>query len=148
LILGEVLIEEGNEDDERVYQLHPNRLDRASKMFEQFTNYVNNQLSDDEKDILSENNEENKEAYRPQEQEKKIKVDDLLEDAIQMVIEDQQASVTKLQRKFNIGYTRAARLIDTLEDQGIVGPYERSKPRKVLVTSKEEIPIIEEVVNA
>jgi predicted transcriptional regulator len=148
LVLGEVLIEARNEDDERVYQLHPNCLDRASKMYEQFTNNVNSQLSDDEKNILSENNEENKEAYTPQEQEKKTKVDDLLEDAIQMVIEDQQASVSKLQRKFNIGYTRAARLIDTLEDQGIVGPYEGSKPRKVLVTNKEEIQINEEVVNA
>lgn len=60
--------------------------------------------------------------------------DDLYYEAVKLVVENKQASVSLLQRRFRIGYTRAARLIDTMEAKGIVGPYEGSKPRKVLVT--------------
>lgn len=66
-------------------------------------------------------------------------VDDALYgDAVQLVIDMQTASVSMLQRRFRIGYTRAARLIDAMEERGIVGPYEGSKPREVLITSMEE----------
>ncbi|UOQ47817.1 DNA translocase FtsK [Gracilibacillus caseinilyticus] len=58
--------------------------------------------------------------------------DDVYDDAVQLVLEMQSASVSMLQRRFRIGYTRAARLIDAMEDRGIVGPYEGSKPRTVL----------------
>ncbi|MDY0396418.1 DNA translocase FtsK [Virgibacillus halophilus] len=64
--------------------------------------------------------------------------DELFDDAVQMIIEMQSASVSMLQRRFRIGYTRAARLIDAMEDRGIVGPYEGSKPRKVLVSQQTE----------
>ncbi|SFK28074.1 DNA translocase FtsK [Halobacillus dabanensis] len=64
--------------------------------------------------------------------------DDLYPEAVQMVIEMQSASVSMLQRRFRVGYTRAARLIDAMEDNGIVGPYEGSKPRSVLVSQTEE----------
>ncbi|MEH7234713.1 DNA translocase FtsK [Bacillus sp. JJ1562] len=64
--------------------------------------------------------------------------DELYDDAVQLVIEMQTASVSMLQRRFRIGYTRAARLIDAMELRGIVGPYEGSKPRAVLVTAKNE----------
>jgi S-DNA-T family DNA segregation ATPase FtsK/SpoIIIE len=64
--------------------------------------------------------------------------DDLFDDAVQLVIEMQTASVSMLQRRFRVGYTRAARLIDAMEDRGIVGPYEGSKPREVLVTRNNE----------
>jgi S-DNA-T family DNA segregation ATPase FtsK/SpoIIIE len=63
--------------------------------------------------------------------------DDLFEDAVNLVVNQGSASVSMLQRRFRIGYTRAARLIDMMEDKGIVGPYEGSKPREVLI-SKEE----------
>ncbi|WP_110929471.1 FtsK/SpoIIIE family DNA translocase [Bacillus massiliglaciei] len=59
--------------------------------------------------------------------------DDLYEEAVSLIIEMQTASVSMLQRRFRIGYTRAARLIDEMELRGIVGPYEGSKPRIVLV---------------
>ena len=49
----------------------------------------------------------------------------------------EKASVSMLQRQFRIGYNRAARLMDDLEKQGIVGPEEGSKPRKVLITKSE-----------
>lgn len=59
--------------------------------------------------------------------------DDLYDDAVRVVIETNQASVSILQRRMRLGYTRAARLIDMMEQEGIVGPYEGSKPRKLLV---------------
>jgi len=61
--------------------------------------------------------------------------DELLEDAVRMVLETGQASVSMLQRKFRVGYTRAARLIDTMEEMGIVGPNIGSKAREILMTS-------------
>lgn len=64
--------------------------------------------------------------------------DDLYGDAVDLVIDMQTASVSMLQRRFRIGYSRAARLIDEMELRGIVGPYEGSKPRNVLVAKSEE----------
>ncbi|WP_257351484.1 FtsK/SpoIIIE family DNA translocase [Pseudalkalibacillus decolorationis] len=63
--------------------------------------------------------------------------DDLFDDAVNLIVEMQTASVSMLQRRFRIGYTRAARLIDAMEARGIVGPYEGSKPREVLITAQE-----------
>ncbi|WML49234.1 DNA translocase FtsK [Neobacillus sp. PS3-34] len=64
--------------------------------------------------------------------------DDLYVDAVDLIVEMQTASVSMLQRRFRIGYTRAARLIDEMEARGVVGPYEGSKPRAVLVTKPKE----------
>lgn len=65
-------------------------------------------------------------------------VDVLLPDAISIVVEEGQASISMLQRRLKIGYARAARIIDQMEERGIVSGYEGSKPRKVLI-SKEEL---------
>lgn len=64
--------------------------------------------------------------------------DELYEEAVRLVVEMQSASVSMLQRRFRIGYNRAARLIDAMEARGVVGPYEGSKPRAVLI-SKENV---------
>ncbi|MBU5264914.1 FtsK/SpoIIIE family DNA translocase [Bacillus atrophaeus] len=64
-------------------------------------------------------------------------LDDLYDEAVELIVGMQTASVSMLQRRFRIGYTRAARLIDAMEDRGVVGPYEGSKPREVLL-SKEK----------
>ncbi|SHG93925.1 DNA translocase FtsK [Tepidibacter thalassicus] len=63
--------------------------------------------------------------------------DDLLSEAIELVVNAGQASASMLQRKFRIGYNRAARLIDQMEERGLIGPSEGSKPRKVLITKEE-----------
>ena len=63
--------------------------------------------------------------------------DELLADAAQLVIETGSASVSMLQRRLRVGYTRAGRLIDMLERRGIVGPWEGSKPRQILVEPDE-----------
>jgi DNA segregation ATPase FtsK/SpoIIIE, S-DNA-T family len=60
--------------------------------------------------------------------------DDLLDDAIRLVVETETASVSMIQRRLRVGYTRAGRLIDMLERRGVISGYEGSKPRQVLVT--------------
>ncbi|MBC1515166.1 DNA translocase FtsK [Listeria immobilis] len=64
--------------------------------------------------------------------------DELYHEAVELVVEMQTASVSMLQRKFRIGYNRAARLIDEMEQRGVVGPHEGSKPRRVNVESNPE----------
>ncbi|MBQ4180742.1 MAG: DNA translocase FtsK, partial [Firmicutes bacterium] len=63
--------------------------------------------------------------------------DELLADAIDTVVRSETASVSSLQRRFRIGYNRAARLIDLMEERGIVGPADGSKPRKVLLSIEQ-----------
>jgi len=63
--------------------------------------------------------------------------DELFNEAVSIIIHSKQASISILQRKLRIGYTRAARLIDLMEDRGIVGPYDGRNPRKILVSEKE-----------
>jgi S-DNA-T family DNA segregation ATPase FtsK/SpoIIIE len=65
--------------------------------------------------------------------------DPLLDKAIEVVVQAQTASVSLLQRRLRVGYTRAGRLIDMLERRGIISPYEGSKPRRVLVGEGETI---------
>lgn len=59
--------------------------------------------------------------------------DDMYEEAVRVIIESNQASVSILQRRLRLGYTRAARIIDMMEQEGMVGPFEGSKPRRLLV---------------
>ncbi|MBQ3817228.1 MAG: DNA translocase FtsK [Clostridia bacterium] len=63
--------------------------------------------------------------------------DPMLEEAIKVVVENGQASTSLLQRKLKLGYARAARIIDEMEQRNIVGPYEGSKPRKVLISQED-----------
>jgi S-DNA-T family DNA segregation ATPase FtsK/SpoIIIE len=63
--------------------------------------------------------------------------DDLLADAARVVVESETASVSMIQRRLRVGYTRAGRLIDMLERRGIISGYEGSKPRQVLVSQAE-----------
>ena len=79
-----------------------------------------------EKEIAAQDNDE-QDIYR----------DELLERAVNLVMESGQASVSMLQRRFRIGYTRAARLVDTMEDLKIVGPNMGSKAREILMSSEQ-----------
>ncbi|WP_233448879.1 DNA translocase FtsK [Paenilisteria weihenstephanensis] len=64
--------------------------------------------------------------------------DELYNEAVELVREMQTASVSMLQRKFRIGYNRAARIIDEMEQRGVVGPHEGSKPRRVNISDSPE----------
>ena len=63
--------------------------------------------------------------------------DPMLDAAIECVIDMGQASTSLLQRKLKLGYARAARIVDMMEERGVVGPYEGSKPRQVLITKEQ-----------
>jgi len=63
--------------------------------------------------------------------------DELLPQAIELVVDAGQASVSLIQRKFKVGYARAARIVDQMEARGIVGRFEGSKPRQVLITKQQ-----------
>lgn len=63
--------------------------------------------------------------------------DELLPQAVDVIFETKQASVSMLQRRLKLGYSRAARLVDQLEEIGVVGPFEGSKPRQILLTKEQ-----------
>lgn len=74
-------------------------------------------------------------------EDKKVKIDNekdpLFKDAVELVINDEQASISYIQRKLKVGYSRAGRIVDQMEEMGIIGPHEGSKPRKLLKTREE-----------
>lgn len=69
--------------------------------------------------------------------------DDLIPEATKLFIENGQASISLLQRRFRVGYTRAARIVDQMEQRGLVGPYEGSKPRQIKVTMSQYMDMVE-----
>lgn len=70
------------------------------------------------------------------------KLDALLEEAVNLVMSTGQASASNVQRRFRVGYTRAARLIDTMEQLGIVGPAMGSKPREIIMNSEDALNVV------
>jgi S-DNA-T family DNA segregation ATPase FtsK/SpoIIIE len=102
-------------------------------------------LSDDEvervvESVIAQQKAQYQEDMIPQDvpETKQEVEDELYDEAVQLVVEMQTASVSMLQRRFRVGYTRAARLIDAMEMNGVVGPYEGSKPRGVLIKDVQE----------
>lgn len=65
--------------------------------------------------------------------------DDMFRDAVSVVVQMRKASTSLLQRKLRIGYSRAARIIEEMEEQGIIGPADGSRPREVLISSVDEL---------
>lgn len=99
------------------------------KVIEYVKSQVENQATYNE-DILSR-------IERTNVQESMDDSDDLLPEAIDLVVRSGQASVSMLQRRFRIGYNRAARIVDMMEARGIVGPQDGSRPRQVLMSEEE-----------
>ena len=63
--------------------------------------------------------------------------DEMLPQAVEVILETKQASVSMLQRRLKLGYARAARIVDEMEEKGIVGPFQGSKPRDILITREQ-----------
>ena len=63
--------------------------------------------------------------------------DEMLPQAVDVILETKQASVSMLQRRLKLGYARAARIVDEMEEKGIVGPFQGSKPRDILITKEQ-----------
>jgi S-DNA-T family DNA segregation ATPase FtsK/SpoIIIE len=65
--------------------------------------------------------------------------DDMFMDAVRVVVDSGKASASLLQRRLRVGYARAARLVEEMEEQGIIGPADGARPRDVLVSSLDEV---------
>ena len=78
-----------------------------------------------------------KKASEPEANEEELDGDEMLPAAVDVILETGQASVSMLQRRLKLGYARAARIVDEMEEKGIVGPFQGSKPRSILITKEE-----------
>ena len=76
-------------------------------------------------------------ASDPDPSSEELAHDEMLPDAVEVILETKQASVSLLQRRLKLGYARAARIVDEMEEMGIVGPFVGSKPRQILVTKEQ-----------
>ena len=76
-------------------------------------------------------------AGEPEDAPEELEGDELLPDAVEVILETGQASVSMLQRRLKLGYARAARIVDEMEEKGIVGPFQGSKPRAILITKEQ-----------
>ena len=76
-------------------------------------------------------------AAAPEANDSELEGDDMLPAAVDVILETNQASVSMLQRRLKLGYARAARIVDEMEEKGIVGPFQGSKPREILITKEQ-----------
>ena len=73
----------------------------------------------------------------PDPTDEELEGDEMLPAAVDVMLETGQASVSMLQRRLKLGYARAARIVDEMEEKGIVGPFQGSKPRAILITKEQ-----------
>ena len=76
-------------------------------------------------------------ASDPDPSDEELEGDEMLPAAVDVILETGQASVSMLQRRLKLGYARAARIVDEMEEKGIVGPFQGSKPRSILITKEQ-----------
>ena len=76
-------------------------------------------------------------AQEPEPNADELSGDEMLPAAVDVILETGQASVSMLQRRLKLGYARAARIVDEMEEKGIVGPFQGSKPRTILITKEQ-----------
>jgi S-DNA-T family DNA segregation ATPase FtsK/SpoIIIE len=76
-------------------------------------------------------------AVDPEPNDAELDGDEMLPAAVDVILETGQASVSMLQRRLKLGYARAARIVDEMEEKGIVGPFQGSKPRAILITKEQ-----------
>nr|WP_325258243.1 DNA translocase FtsK [uncultured Oscillibacter sp.] len=113
----------------------PEEIDRVVSFVKQTgeAQYDDDVIAKIEESVQEKGGKGAKPAAEPEEQES----DELLPAAVEVILETGQASTSMLQRRLKLGYSRAARLVDQLEERGYVGPFEGSKPRQLLITKEK-----------
>ena len=102
-----------------------------------FTTEYDQQVMDEiERKAVQTGNSKTPEAA-PEATEDEMYQDEMLPAAVEVILETKQASVSMLQRRLKLGYARAARIVDEMEEKGIVGPFQGSKPREILITAEQ-----------
>jgi len=99
------------------------------------TNYDQNVIEEIERKAVQTGNKSG--ASDPEPNADELSGDEMLPAAVDVIFETGQASVSMLQRRLKLGYARAARIVDEMEDKGIVGPFQGSKPREILITKEQ-----------
>ena len=99
------------------------------------TNYDQQVIEEIEKKAAQSGNKGNPSEPEPNSEE--LEGDEMLPAAVDVILETGQASVSMLQRRLKLGYARAARIVDEMEEKGIVGPFVGSKPRAILITKEQ-----------
>ena len=94
-------------------------------------------LEEIEKKAVQTGNKKAATAQAPEPSEEELDGDEMLPAAVDVILETGQASVSMLQRRLKLGYARAARIVDEMEEKGIVGPFQGSKPRAILITKEQ-----------
>ncbi len=113
----------------------PEEIDRVVSFVKQTgeAQYDDDVIAKIEESVQEKGSKAGKPSAEPEEQES----DELLPAAVEVILETGQASTSMLQRRLKLGYSRAARLVDQLEQRGYVGPFEGSKPRQLLITKEK-----------
>ena len=101
------------------------------------TEYDEQVMEEIEKKAQQTGNKQTPTASDPQPTADETAGDEMLPAAVDVILETGQASVSMLQRRLKLGYARAARIVDEMEERGIVGPFMGSKPRTILVTKEQ-----------
>jgi len=94
-------------------------------------------LEEIEKKAVQTGNKKAATAPDPEPNDEELGGDEMLPAAVDVILETGQASVSMLQRRLKLGYARAARIVDEMEEKGIVGPFQGSKPRSILITKQQ-----------
>jgi S-DNA-T family DNA segregation ATPase FtsK/SpoIIIE len=101
------------------------------------TNYDQTVMDEIEKKAAQTGSSKTAVASEPDPEEEPTAGDEMLPAAVDVFMETGQASVSMLQRRLKLGYARAARIVDEMEEKGIVGPFQGSKPRTILITKEQ-----------
>ena len=110
----------------------------ASFVKEHFNaNYDESVMDEIEKKAAQTGNSKSAPAPEPEPTTEEMDGDEMLPAAVDVILETGQASVSMLQRRLKLGYARAARIVDEMEERGIVGPFSGSKPRTILITKEQ-----------
>lgn len=109
----------------------------ASYVKENYTSTYDQQVMEEIEKKAAQTGNKNSSASEPEANDCEMDGDEMLPAAVDVILETGQASVSMLQRRLKLGYARAARIVDEMAERGIVGPFQGSKPRAILITKEQ-----------